>query len=217
MNATRVTATLLLAIALCAGCRRPQVEPRGELAGVWLREPGGTSGFELRHDESLALIGEPARSGLAWNTSHGELVLAMNSSERVDSSAVHLRILSLSADALELASAEDESLAGRYRRAPAAAHVRGVVTYREHMPLPDDARVAVVLTQIGVGPVATQAFVARQAVPIGFELALVPAPGAAYALTARISDRERTWFATPEPLSATPDGPELEVLLRSTR
>lgn len=215
MSATRVATACLCAIALLAACHRPQVEPKAELGGTWLREQDGAQGFELRRDGTLALVGQPERSGLAWNASHGELVLATNGPEHVESSVARLRVLSLGTDSLELAG-EGEPLAGRYRRAQ-AAHVRGVVTYRERMALPPDARVVVVLTQIGVGPIATQAFVARSAVPIAFELSLVPARGARYELSARIGDRERTLFATPEPVAALPDGPDLEVLLRSAR
>jgi len=215
MRVTRVLSACLCAAALVAGCRRPQVEPRGELAGAWLREPEVTQGFELRQDGALALLGQPERSGLAWNATHGELVLSTNSAERVESSVARLRVASLGPEALVL-EADGEPFAGRYRRAQ-AAHVRGVLTYRERMALPPDARVVVQLTQIGVGPVATQAFVARSAVPLGFELALVPRAGARYELTARIGERERSWFATPQPLAATPDGPDLEVLLRSAR
>jgi Type III secretion system lipoprotein chaperone (YscW) len=215
MSATRLAAACLCAIAVLAGCRRPQVEPKAELGGAWLREPDATRGFELRRDGSLALLGMPELGGLAWNASHGELVLSTNSAERVESALARLRVVSLGPDVLELAG-EGQPLAGRYRRAQ-AAHVRGVVTYRERMALPPDARVVVVLTQIGVGPVATQAFLARSPVPIGFELSLLPEPDARYELTARIGDRERTLFATPEPVTATPDGPDLEVLLRSAR
>jgi hypothetical protein len=213
MSGTRAVAACVCAVALLAGCRRPQIEPKAELGGVWLREPEAAQGFELRRDGSLALLGLPERSGIAWSTSHGELTLATNSAERVESAVARLRVVSLGPDALELAG-ESEPLAGRYRRGQ-AAHVRGVVTYRERLALPSDARVVVVLTRIGV--VATQAFLARSPVPIGFELSLLPAPGARYELSARIGDRERPLFATPEPVTATPDGPDLEVLLRSAR
>jgi len=215
MSAKRVAAAWLCAVALLAGCRRPQVEPKAELGGAWLREPDSALGFELRRDGSLGLLGQPERSGLAWNATHGELVLATNSPEQVESAVARLRVVSLAPDLLEL-SGEAEPLAGRYRRAQ-ASHVRGVVTYRERLALPPDARVVVVLTQIGVGPVATQVFVARSAVPIGFELSIVPARSARYELTARIGDRERTLFATPQPVAAAPGGPDLEVLLRSAR
>ena len=215
MSATRVAAVCLCAVVGLIACRRPQVEPKAELGGAWLREPDAAQGFELRRDGSLALLGLPERSGLAWNASHGELVLATNSAERVESAVARLRVVRLEPDALELA-AEGEPLAGRYRRAQ-AAHVRGVVTYRERMGLPADARVVVALTQIGVGPVATQAFVPHSSVPIGFELSLVPAKGASYELGARIGSRERTLFATPEPVAVTPDGPDLEILLRPAR
>jgi hypothetical protein len=42
-------------------------------------------------------------------------------------------------------------------------------------------------------------------------------PGAAFALRAQIGDRERTLFATPEPVPVTPGGEPIEVLLRSAR
>src|SRR5215831_7501013 len=102
MSATRAAAVCLWAIALLAGCRRPPVEPKGELGGVWLREPDAALGFELRPDGTLALFGQPERSGLAWNASHGELVLATNSADRVESSVARLSVVSLEPDALEL-------------------------------------------------------------------------------------------------------------------
>jgi len=213
----RVTGVLACAAAVLAlsACRRPNVEPKAELGGAWLREPGGQEGFELRPDGTLGLLGFPERSGLAWNATHGELVLATNSAEHVESSVARLRVVSLERDALEL-EGDGEPFAGRYRRAR-AAHVRGVVTYRERVALPEDARVVVELTQIGVGAVAVSSFVARTAVPIGFQLSLLPAAGARYELDARIRDRERALCTAPAPLAALPDGPDVEVLLRSAR
>jgi hypothetical protein len=194
------------------------VEPKGELSGAWLREPELAVGFELRSDGTLALLGLPQQSGLAWNATHGELVLSTNRAQRVESSVARLRIAVLEPERLELAG-EGEPFAGSYRRAQ-VRHVRGVLTYRERMALAPDARVAVELTQIGVGPVALQLFLARAQVPIPFLLS-VPADaadaGAAYELVARIGDRERTLFATPEPVRVTAGEDGVELLLNSAR
>jgi hypothetical protein len=213
----RAALSLLLALAALAGCRRPVEEPRAELRGAWLREPELAHGFELRGNGTLALLGEPAQSGLAWNASHGELVLSTNSESHIESSVTRLRISQVAGDRLELAG-EDQPLAGAYRRAQ-AAHVRGVVTYRERLALDADARVVVELTQIGVGPVALQAFLAHGQVPIGFDLSVLAgaAPGAGYELRARIGDRERILFSTGEPVRVTPGDDAVEILLRSAR
>lgn len=213
----RAALAALLAVAALAGCRRPVVEPREELRGAWLREPELTRGFELRDDGTLALLGLPSVSGLAWNASHGELVLSTNGERRIESSVARLRIAALERDSLELAG-EGEPLAGSYQRAQ-AAHVRGVLTYRERMALGPDARVVVELTQIGVGPVALQAFLARGQVPFAFDLSVLAgaAQGAEYVVSARIGDRERTLFSTAAPLRVTPGGDAVELLLRSAR
>ena len=215
MRATRAAARWLVAVTVLAGCGRTPPEPRGELYGAWLREPELAQGFELRRDGTLALLGQPARSGLAWNASHGELLLSTNDASHLESRVVHLLIASLEPARLELKAA-DEPLAGRYRRAQ-AQHVRGVLTYRERMALPPDARVVVELTRAGVGLAATQAFVAHGEVPIAFELSVVAQPGAIYQVTARIDDCERSWFASPDPVPATPDGEALELLLVRAR
>jgi len=213
----RASRCLLLALCALASCRRPTLEPRAELGGAWLREPELAQGFELRADGTLGLLGLPAQSGLAWNATHGELVLSTNGERHLESSVAHLRIAALEGDRLELAG-EGEPLAGAYRRAQ-ATHVRGVLTYRERVALEPDARVVVELTRIGVGPVALQAFLARGQLPIGFDLSLTAgaAAGAEYELRARIGDRERTLFATPEPVRVTPGGDAVELLLRSAR
>jgi type III secretion system (T3SS) chaperone YscW len=211
MRATRALALWLAGVSALAGCTRQVPEPRGELTGAWLREPELARGFELRSDGSLALLGLPERSGLAWNASHGELVLSTNSASHVESQVARLRIAALEPERLELA-ADGEPFAGRYRRGQ-AAHVRGVVTYRERIALPPDARVLVELTQSGVGPVATQAFLAHSQVPIGFDLSFVPQRGARYLVTARIADRERTWFVSPAPAPAAPGDDQLELFV----
>jgi putative lipoprotein len=213
----RATLGLLLAVVALAGCRRPTQSPRAELGGAWLREPERAQGFELRSDGTLALLGWPDLSGLAWSASHGELVLSTNDERRIESSVARLRVAALEGDRLELAG-EGESLAGVYRRAQ-AAHVRGVVTYRERMALGPDARVVVELTRIGVGRVALQAFLARGQVPIGFDLSVLAGAtaGAEYELRARIGDRERTLFSTAEPVRVTPGDDGVEILLRSAR
>ncbi len=213
----RAARWLLLALVALASCRRPTLEPRAELRGAWLREPELAQGIELPADGTLALLGLPDQSGLAWNATHGELVLSTNAERHIESRVARLRIAALEADRLELAG-EDEPLAGDYRRAQ-AAHVRGVLTYRERMELAPDARVVVELTQIGVGPVALQAFLARGQVPIGFDLSVLAgaAPAAEYELRAHIGDRERTLFSTAEPVRVTPGDDAIEILLRSAR
>ncbi|MFI5315016.1 MAG: YbaY family lipoprotein [Myxococcota bacterium] len=214
----RAAILLVLAGAALASCRRPLVEPKAELAGGWLREPELALGFELRADGTLGLLGVPAQSGLAWNASHGELVLSTNSAQRVESGVARLRVAALEPDRLAL-SGDGEAFAGVYRRAQ-VLHVRGVLTYRERMELAPDARVEVELTQIGVGPIARQVFLARSQVPISFLLSLpasAAASGAALELAARIGDRERTLFATAEPLRVNAREDEVEVLLRRAR
>jgi len=96
--------------------------------------------------------------------------------------------------------------------------VRGVVTYREGLALDPDARVVLELTQIGVGPAALHVFQPREPVPLSFDLS-VPAANAdaRYELSARIGDRERTLFATPEPVPVTPGGDAAELVLKSAR
>jgi uncharacterized lipoprotein YbaY len=215
MRATRAVARWLVAVTVLAGCSRSAPEPRGELSGAWLREPELEQGFELRRDGSLALLGQPARSGLAWNASHGELLLSTNDASHLESRVAHLLIASLDFARLELGGAH-EPLAGHYRRAQ-VEHVRGVLTYRERMALPPDAHVVVELTRVGVGLAATQAFVPHGQVPIAFDLSVVPQPGASYRVAAQIADRERTWFASPDPVPATPDGEALELVLVRAR
>jgi hypothetical protein len=214
---SRASRALLLALVAVASCRRPTPEPRAELRGAWLRKPELAQGFELRADGTLALFGLPEQSGLAWNATHGELVLSTNSERHIESNVARLRIAALDVDRLEL-QGEGEPLAGVYRRAQ-AAHVRGVLTYRERMALEPDARVVVGLTQIGVGPIASQAFLARGQVPISFDLSLLAGGSrdAKYELRARIGDRERTLFSTAEPVRVTPGGDPVEILLRSAR
>ena len=162
------------------------------------------------------LLGLPELSGLAWNATHGELVLATNSERRIESNTVRLGIAALEPERLELAG-DDPTFSGEFRRGQ-AAHVRGVVTYREGLALDPDARVTLELTQIGVGPAALHVFQPRDAVPIHFDLSVpAAATGARFELRARIGDRERTLFATPEPVPVTPGGDEAEVVLRSAR
>ena len=43
---------------------------------------GADAGFELREDGVIALLGPSERNGLAWNVSHGELVLSTNTESR---------------------------------------------------------------------------------------------------------------------------------------
>jgi hypothetical protein len=191
------------------------VEPRGELTGAWLREPELRQGFELRAGGGLALLGFPERSGLAWNSTHGELVLSTNDASRVESHVARLRVAALEPGKLELEN-EDEPFAGVYRAAK-VSRVRGVVTYREPLALGPDARVVVELTRPGAGPVALQAFLARAQVPIGFDLSVRADEAGELELRARIADRERTLFATPEPVRVTPGREPLEVLLRPAR
>lgn len=218
MRRARVSLLALLAVAGLAACRRPPAEPRGELAGAWLREPELAQGFELRADGTLGLLGLPERSGLAWNATHGELVLSTNGAQHVESSVTRLRVAALEPERLELAGDEGEPFAGSYRRAQ-VRHVRGVVTYRERTALAPDAQVLIELTQIGVGPVALQVFSPRGQVPIPFLLS-VPASAAAdtaYELVARIGDRERTLFATPQAVRVSAGEDGVEILLRSAR
>ncbi|HTO69702.1 MAG TPA: YbaY family lipoprotein [Myxococcota bacterium] len=206
---------LAVSLAALAACQRRAPELRGELAGAWLRDPERASGFELRTDGTLALLGQPALSGLAWNAAHGELVLSLNDADHVESHVVRLALAKLDGDALQL-EGDDARFAGAYRRAR-AEHVRGVLTYRERVALPPDAHVLVELSRAGALPVALAVFVPHGQVPIGFELS-VPAPAeASYSLVARIGDRERTWFATPEPVSMAPGDEAAEVLLRPAR
>jgi type III secretion system (T3SS) chaperone YscW len=203
------------ALALGA-CRRTSVEPKDELVGAWLREPELARGFELRADGSLSFLGVPSASGLAWTLSHGELVLSHNDSLHVESHVSRLRVAKLEGDELELVGDEPE-LAGSYRRTR-AEHVRGVVTYRERMALPDDILVEVDLTRNGVGIVARHVFAPHAQVPIPFQLSLVPSLAPAeYALEARIRDRERSLFATLEAVPVRPGDDNVELLLRSAR
>jgi uncharacterized lipoprotein YbaY len=56
-------------------------------------------------------------------------------------------------------------------------------------------------------------------VPIGFELSVLPPPGPAarYSLRARIADRERTLWATPDAVAVAADGESEPILLRAAR
>jgi uncharacterized lipoprotein YbaY len=140
-------------------------------------------------------------------------VLSTNGANKVESSVTRLQLASLEGDRLELAG-DGEPLAGTYRRAQ-AAHIRGVVTYREWEPLRADARVIVELSR-GGKPVALQTFLTRRQVPIDFDLS-VPATdsGAEFEVTARIADHERTWFSAPHPMRVTAGADEsVELLLR---
>jgi type III secretion system (T3SS) chaperone YscW len=207
---------LAMSLAPCA-CRRPEPPPRAEIAGAWLREPERTSGFDLRPDGGLGLLNMASESGLRWSLARGALVLSVNDAAHLEWHAVDLELKRLEGDSLELAG-DDARFAGWYRRAT-AAHVRGVVTYRERMALPPDAHVEVELSRDGAGPVALAAFAPGGEVPIAFELSLlapVANDRATYSLVARIADRERTLFATPEPVPAPLDA-DIEVLLRSAR
>ena len=211
LPAVRLTATLALAAAL-AGCQRPAPEPRLELTGAWLREPERTHGFELRQDGVLALLGPSEQSGLAWNVSHGELVLSLHSERRPEPNTVRFQILALQRDRLVL-DAPGEELAGTYTRAQ-VAHVRGVATYRERVALAPGARLELALAR-GGAPVAAGFTDVRTPVPIPFDVSFVPSPGAPYTLALAIREGDRTLFATPAPLPVTPDGEPLEVLLRA--
>jgi len=194
-----------------------QIEPRGEIAGTWLREPERSSGFELRADGGLALLNRPDESGLAWNLTHGELVLSLNDAAHVDSHVVRLSLARLDADALELAG-DDPRFAGSYVHGR-AEHVRGVLTYRERIELPPEAHVEVELSRADGGPVALAVFTPRGPVPIGFDLSVLPAPEPAARCTvrARIADRERTLFATPDPVEVEAGGDSATLLLRAAR
>jgi len=203
---------LCLAALSLGACRRPAVEPRGELRGAWLREPELRQGFELREGGGLALLGCPERSGLAWNLTHGELVLSTNDARRVESQVARLRVAVLEPGRLEL-EGKDEPFAGMYRPAR-VSHVRGVVTYRERLALGPDTRVIVELTRPGAGAVALQAFLARAQVPLDFDLSVPAEVTAELELSARIADRERTLFATAEPVRVTPGAEPLELVLR---
>jgi len=207
-------AALLLALG---ACRRALVEPRGEIEGAWLREPERASGFDLRADGTLALLNRPDESGLAWNLSHGELVLSLNDAAHVDSHVVRMTLARLDAGALELAG-DDARFAGTYARGH-AERVRGVLTYRERMPLPPDAHVEVELSRAGGEPVALSVFAPRGQVPIGFELSVSAAPSEAtrYTLLARISDREHTLWVTPDPVAVTPESDGEPILLHAAR
>ena len=211
---TRAAAcALVLALAAC----QRAVPPGAELMGAWLREPERAAGFELQPGGALALLNRPSESGLAWNLAHGALVLSVNDAAHVESHVVELGLAKLEGDSLELVG-DDPRFVGAYRRGK-AAHVRGVVTYRERSALPPDAHVEIELQRDGMGPVALAVFAPHGQVPIAFELSLVaPEPGerATYSVVARIADRERTLFATAEPVPAPLDG-EVEVLLRSAR
>src|SRR5262245_45732902 len=113
----------LLAAALLAACHRPAPEPRAELTGAWLREPDPASGFELREDGALELLGPSERNGLAWNVAHGELVLSTNTERRPEPNTSRLAIKELEGDRLVLADEEQgEAFAGSYRRTR-VAHV----------------------------------------------------------------------------------------------
>jgi uncharacterized lipoprotein YbaY len=218
VRSVRVSLLVSLAVVALASCRRPPVEPKHELAGAWLREPELALGFELRDDGTLGLLGMPEQSGLAWNVSHGELVLSTNSAARAESSVARLQIAALEADRLELAG-DGEALAGSYRRAR-ARHVSGTLTYRERMALGPDAQVVVELTRIGVGPVALQVFLPHAQVPIPFLLSVpegAAGSGAELELRATIRDRERTLFATPAPVRIAAGDDGVELLLRSAR
>ncbi len=204
---------LVLAVALLAACQRPVPEPRHELTGAWLREPEGTNGFELREDGVLALLGPSDRAGLAWNVSHGELMLSTNTEKRPEPTTVRLQIATLEPGRLVL-EARDEPLAGSYRRAQ-VAHVRGVATYRERIPLAPGARVELHV-QRGADPVAASVFAVRAPVPIPFDVSFVPTRGARYTLSLAIFEGDRALFSTPDPMPVTPDGEPLEVLLSAT-
>ena len=205
---------LVLAVALLAACQRPAPEPRHELTGAWLREPEGTNGFELREDGVLALLGPSDRAGLAWNVSHGELMLSTNTETRPEPNTIRLQIEALEPDHLVL-DARDEPLAGTYRRGQ-VAHVRGVATYRERIALAPGARVELHV-QRGADPVAASVFAVRAPVPIPFDVSFVPTRGAQYTMTLAILEGDRALFATPDPLPVIPDGEPLEILLRASR
>jgi hypothetical protein len=204
----------VLAVALLAACQRPAPEPRHELAGAWLREPEGTSGFELREDGVLALLGPSDRSGLAWNVAKGELMLSTNTEKRPDPNTVRLQIASLEPDRLVLEAA-DEPLAGTYRRGQ-VAHVRGVATYREPTALAPGARVELRVAR-GAEPIAASVVQVGAPIPIPFDISFVPTRGAQYTLSLTILEGERALFATPAPLPVTPDGEPLEVVLEAIR
>lgn len=205
---------LVLAVAALAGCHRAAPEPKLELTGAWLREPERTHGFELREDGVIALLGPSERSGRAWNVSHGELVLSTNSEARPEPITVKLQIASLEADRLVL-EANDEPLAGTYRRAE-VAHVRGIATYREPIALTPGAQLELHVAS-GAEPVASEVFAVRAPVPIPFDVSFVPAAGAHYTLTLAIREGDSTLFATAAPLPVTPGGESLEILLDATR
>ncbi|HXZ86634.1 MAG TPA: YbaY family lipoprotein [Myxococcota bacterium] len=214
LRALRVAA---LALALGA-CRRAPVEPRGAIAGAWLREPELASGFELRADGRLALLNRPQQSGLAWSLARGELALSLCDAAHPDAHVVvQLTLARLAGDALELAG-DDARFAGTYARAR-AEHVRGVLTYRERMALPPDAHVEVELSREGVGPVALAVFAPEGQVPIGFELSVPAAPDESprYSLRARIADRERSLWVTPDPVAVAAEAENAPVLLRFAR
>ena len=69
-----------------------------------------------------------------------------------------LQIASLEPDRLVL-EANDEPLAGTYRRAE-VAHVRGVATYREPIALAPDARLELHVAS-GADPIASDVFAVR--------------------------------------------------------
>jgi putative lipoprotein len=207
----KAMATTVAALLLALGCRRPIAEPRAELTGTWVN--ADARGFELRPDGTLALFNFPERSGLAWNVSHGELVLSTNRPRHPESQAARLALLKLEDDALELAG-DDKELAGSYHRAQAKS-VRGVLTYRERLALTPDARVEVRLLR-GGAVVAQSVFTPRQQVPIPFSLAYLPSAGAdeSLAVDAQIFSGERVQFEAERPAPAPADGAELELLLR---
>jgi uncharacterized lipoprotein YbaY len=221
VRTTTAGLALLAALLACGACRRPDLQADGrieaEIAGAWVRparQGPGVEGFDLRPGGRLAVLNAPGLSGVAWNVSRGELVVSSRSERAREPIASRLRIERPDAETLELASHEADFFAGRYRRAR-AVHVAGVLTYLEARELPTDAEIELALRR-GDRLVAHVRSRARGPVPLPFELAYLPEPGASeLALVASISASGETLFATPDPVAvrAGADAKQLEVVL----
>jgi putative lipoprotein len=218
-----VVALVVLALLALPACRRADrdstTRAKAELSGAWLREQGGggpgVEGFDLRADGGVGLLGILSMNGLAWNLSHGELVISTNTDRHAQPNPSRLRIVSHEGDVLRLAADPPDFFAGSYRRSP-VEHVSGVVTYLERVALPPDARIEVRLAR-GERLLARTLITPRVAVPIPFALSVLPEPEAfasGYALEASIVSGDRPLFTTPAPIPVEIGAADVELLVR---